>query len=78
MGRKVRQVQTNSKLEIRNSKQFQIIKIGKILNKLASDSVFWIFPIGGLFVSEFVSDFDIRISDFVARASWRTFPEVIL
>ena len=29
----------------RNSKQFQMTKIGKIPNKLPSDSVFWIFPI---------------------------------
>jgi len=57
-----------NKFETRNSKQFQMIKIGKILNKLASDSMLWIFSIGGLFiVSEFVSDFDIRISDFVER-----------
>jgi hypothetical protein len=54
---------TNSKHEIRNSKQFQMTKICKIPNKLPSDSVFWIFPILDLFVSEFVSDFDIRILD---------------
>jgi len=35
----------NSKLEIRNSKQFQMIKKRKVQN-------------------QFVSDFDIRISDF--------------
>ena len=51
----------NSKHEIRNSKQFQMTKICKIPNRLHSDSVFWIFPSGDLFVSEFVSDFDIRI-----------------
>ena len=34
----------NSKHEIRNSKQFQMTKIGKIPNKLLSDSLFWIFP----------------------------------
>jgi hypothetical protein len=37
--------------------------------------MFWIFRIGDLFVSEFVSvrgaAFDIRISDFDSLASWR-------
>ena len=42
-----------------------MIKIGKILNKLPSDSVFWIFPIRDLFVFQFVSNFDIRILDLL-------------
>jgi len=37
----------------------------KIPNELPSDSVFWIFPISHLIISAFVSNFDIRISDFV-------------
>jgi len=51
---KARKVQaiTNSKLEFRNPKQFQMFKYQKIRNKLASD-------------------FDNRISDFVAGSSWR-------
>jgi len=61
----------NSKHEIRNPKQYQMTKIRKIQNRLPSDSVFWIFPIWDLSVPEFVSDFDIRISDFVLGASWR-------
>jgi len=40
-------------------------KIRKIQNRLPSDSVFWIFPIWDLSVPEFVSDFDIRIWNFV-------------
>jgi hypothetical protein len=40
---------TNSKLEIRNTKQIQMIEKHKIPNQLPSDSVFWIFPIGDLF-----------------------------
>jgi hypothetical protein len=59
----------NSKHEIparsqasgRNSKQFQMTEMFKIPNRLDSDSVFWIFPSGDLFVSGFVSDFAIRI-----------------
>jgi len=50
-------------------------KTCKIPNKRHSDSMFWIFRIGDLFVSEFVSvrgaAFDIRISDFDSLASWR-------
>ena len=53
-----------SKHEIRNSKQIQMIEKHKIQNILASDSAFLDFPILRLFVFEFVSDFDIRISDF--------------
>jgi hypothetical protein len=57
-------------------------KTCKIPNKLYSDSVFWIFRIGDLFVSEFVSvrgaAFDIRISEFVSlmlrRDQW-TYPD---
>ena len=37
-------------------------KISKIPNTLRSDSVFWICPIWDLFVSEFLSDFELRIS----------------
>jgi hypothetical protein len=47
---------TNSKHEIRNSKQIQMLKKRKILNA---------FVFGfGISDFEFVSDFDIRISDF--------------
>ena len=60
-----------AELEIRNSKQIQMTQIGKIPNKLALDSLFRIFPIWDLFVFEFVSDLDIRISDFAMLASWR-------
>ena len=41
-----------------------MIEKHKIQNILASDSAFLDFPILRLFVFEFVSDFDIRISDF--------------
>ena len=41
--------------QIRNSKQFQMVKNQKVPNKRVSD----------LSLSGFVSDFDIRISDFV-------------
>jgi len=47
----------NSKSEIRNSKQFQMFKKQKILN-----DPFWIFDFR--FGFSFVSDFDIRNSDF--------------
>jgi len=57
----------STKHEIRNPKQFQMIKIGKIPNKIPSDSMFWIFPILDISVSAFVSDFDIRISDLCRR-----------
>ena len=56
-----------SKLEIRNSKQFQMTEMCKIPNRLRTDSMFWIFPSGDLFVSGFVSDFDIRIWGFALR-----------
>jgi CRISPR/Cas system-associated endonuclease/helicase Cas3 len=60
----------NSKHEIRNSKQSQMTKIDKTQNKLFSVSVFWIFRFENFF-SGFVSDFDIRISDFICLAAWR-------
>ncbi len=56
---------TNSKLEIRNSKQIQIIKKHKIPNNLVLDLDFWIC------VFRFVSDFELRNSDFNSMASWR-------
>jgi hypothetical protein len=56
---------TNSKLEIRDSKQFQMVKKEKVPNKPVSDFVI------GIQVFGFVSDFDIRISDFLLLASWR-------
>jgi hypothetical protein len=56
----------NSKHEIRNSKQSQMAKIGKIPNKLPSDSAFWIFPIGNLPVSSL-----FRISIFGFRICFR-------
>ena len=53
-------VTTNSKFEIRNSKQFQRLKICKDPNK----------PVADFFTHmrafRFVSDFDIRVSDFVS------------
>jgi hypothetical protein len=49
----------STKSEIRNN--FQMTAMCKIPNRLHSDSVLWIFPSGDLFVSGFVSDFDIRI-----------------
>jgi hypothetical protein len=46
-------------------------KISQIPNQLASDTVFWIFPILDFSVSAFVSvrgaSFDIRISDLCRR-----------
>jgi hypothetical protein len=54
-------------------------KIGKIPNKLPSDSVFRIFPISDLFVSAFVSDLDIRISDlFRGRTGAINFVKAVL
>jgi hypothetical protein len=57
-------------------------KIGKIPNKLPSDSAFWIFPILHLFWPRFVSvrgaAFEIRISDFAWRFGARRFLEVAL
>jgi hypothetical protein len=41
-----------------------MIKKHKIPNKLVSDLVI------GIYVFEFVSDFDIRISDFVSLGTW--------
>ena len=63
----------NSKHEIRNSKQIQMHKSQKTLNEPVLDFKFFPSPIPmgegqgeGDFVSRsgFVSDFDIRISDF--------------
>ena len=57
-----RQETKNSKHETRNSKQFQMTKIGKILNKLPSDSVFWIFRFEICLLSLFrISIFEFRI-----------------
>jgi hypothetical protein len=42
-----------------------MVKNQKALNKPVSDFVI------GISVFEFVSDFDIRIADFVSMASWR-------
>jgi len=53
-------VTTNSKFEIRNSKQFQRLKICKDPNKPVADFSTHIHAF------RFVSDFDIRISDFVS------------
>jgi hypothetical protein len=50
-----------SKLEIQNSKQFQIVKNQKFPNKLVLDFRNWDLSF------RIVSDFDIRISDFVRR-----------
>jgi len=55
----------NSKLEIRNPKQIQMIKTQKILNVSVSDFEFWICGL------RFVSDFDIRISNFQLAAFCR-------
>jgi hypothetical protein len=57
----------NSKHEIRNPKQIQMTKIGKTRNKLPSDSVFWNFFGFGFIWLRFVSDFVLRISDFVSE-----------
>jgi len=46
-----------------------MIKKHKIQNKFHSDSEFWNFRILGLFGSEFVSDFVLRISDFLRQES---------
>jgi len=53
-------------LQIRNSnsKQYQRIKIKKIPNEIVL-----VFVIG-ISIFGFVSDFDIRISDFASLASW--------
>jgi hypothetical protein len=61
--------QLNSKHEVRNSKQIQMIK-NQFSNKLHSDLVFRIFFICDLFDCKVVSDFDIRISNFVLLLSW--------
>jgi hypothetical protein len=45
-----------------------MFQMSKFLNTPRSDSVFRIFQLLDLIVSEFVSDFDIRISDFIC---WR-------
>jgi hypothetical protein len=58
-------IKKNSKHEIRNPKQIQMTKIDKTPNKLPSDSVFWIFFGFGFIWLRFVSDFVLRISDFV-------------
>jgi hypothetical protein len=54
----------NSKHEIRNSKQIQMTKISQFPNKRSSNPVFWNFRVWDLFCPRFVSNFDIRISDF--------------
>jgi hypothetical protein len=59
----------STKFEIRNPKQIQMTKKQKIPNNPDSDSSFWIFPILDLFWPRFVSNFDIRISDFLSLAS---------
>ena len=50
------QVAQNPKHEIRNSKQYQMTKFGMFQTGQVRNFEFWKF--------EFVSDFDIRISDF--------------
>jgi hypothetical protein len=55
----------NSNLEIRNSKQIQMIKIQKILDEPVSYFTFRFLQF------RFVSDFDIRISDFALLVFWR-------
>jgi len=44
-----------------------MIKNQKVPNKAVADFVF------GIQVFKFVSDFDIRISDFVSLASWHAY-----
>jgi len=46
-------------------------KKGKFSNNFNLDSVFWIFFGFGFTWLRFVSDFELRISDFVSRAPWR-------
>ena len=48
-----------------------MIKKHKVPNELHSDSGFWNFRILGLFGSEFVSNFVLRISDFALLKFWR-------
>jgi hypothetical protein len=52
----------NSKLEIRNNSEYSK---NKIRNKVDSDSWFWIFFGFWVYLSAFVLEFDIRISDFL-------------
>jgi hypothetical protein len=55
----------NSKLEIRNSKQFSNDQKSENSKHARFGFPNWAYPFG------FVSDFDIRISDFVSLGSWR-------
>ena len=62
-----------TKFEARNPKQIQMIKMGKIQNKLPADSAFWIFFRFGIIWLRFVSvrgaAFVLRISDFLKGVS---------
>jgi len=55
----------STKFEIRNSKQIRMIKRQKILNPTVSDFCHWNLSVW------FVSDFEIRISDFVSFVAFR-------
>jgi hypothetical protein len=56
--------QLEEKLEIRNSKQIQMIKKQKIPNQLISDFDFWISDLN----ASFVSDFELGIWDFDSKS----------
>jgi hypothetical protein len=60
VAKNAKQKPVNSKHEIQNSKQFQMIKTDKIPNQFVSDFDFWL---SALSISV-VSDFELRISDF--------------
>jgi len=61
----------STKSEARNPKQIQMFKKHKNPNNFNLDSAFWIFFGFGFIWLRFVSDFVLRISDFVWPGSLR-------